>query len=436
MCRGYVLDVVFVEVGVHPDASVVEGLVVLRARQRGQHGEFENVDRKLALDDLHVALDRRGRVARQAHDEAGIGNDAGLLPGLEHFSVFGDAVLVLLHVNQIVRVDAFQPDEGVGAAGAARLDDEVRDLMRQRVDLDQERDLHPIAFAQLDQPIEDRLPVPVAGEIVVGNEEARDALRGILAHDALDVVGVTPAGLAALHVDDGAERALERTAAARIERGKDAVVAPHQALRQVGDGLVLQVRQIVHVVIDRFLPAGLNVLQKRAEMLLGFAGEERDAEVDRLLQLRRQLLQHGNAAGDVKTADRHGHAFGAQAAGDRHRPRELVGLHADQADDPRMPRLLDPRGDPVDGNHRVHLVVGIDLDLDVFAQHLAVGAIRGDGIEARHRIGGNRGLPPLNDVALAVVVRRLDDLDVEFWHRPGPEVAVPASTIAQNQPKK
>ena len=177
MRDGDVLEVVFVEVGVHPDALVEERLVVLRAGQRRQHGEFEHIDRQLALDDLHVALDGGRRVAGQAHDEAGIGDDAGFLPGLEHFPVFGDAVLVLLHVNQIVRIDALQPDEGVVASGARRLRDEVRDQMREHVDLDQEGDAETLFLAQLDQPVEDRLPVLVAGEIVVGDEEARDALR-------------------------------------------------------------------------------------------------------------------------------------------------------------------------------------------------------------------------------------------------------------------
>jgi hypothetical protein len=66
----------------------------------------------------------------------------------------------------------------------ARLLDEVRDLVAQRIDLDDEADDGMLlVFAQLDQPVEDRFPVLVAGEIVVGDEEARDALRDIGAHD-------------------------------------------------------------------------------------------------------------------------------------------------------------------------------------------------------------------------------------------------------------
>ena len=65
---------------------------------------------------------------------------------------------------------------------------EVRDLVAERVDLDGEADVHPLAFAHLYQPVEQRLPVLVAREIVVGDEELVDALRPIEPHQMLDVV--------------------------------------------------------------------------------------------------------------------------------------------------------------------------------------------------------------------------------------------------------
>jgi hypothetical protein len=72
-----------------------------------------------------------------------------------------------------------------------------------------------LVLLELDQPVEEVLPVLVAGHVVVGDEERRDALLVVLAHDRLEVVGGAEPALAALHVDDGAERALERAAAAR-----------------------------------------------------------------------------------------------------------------------------------------------------------------------------------------------------------------------------
>ena len=55
------------------------------------------------------------------------------------------------------------------------------------VDLNQKAGPEPL-LAKFNEPIEDRLPVSVAGEIVVGDEETRNALRRIQAHDLLDVV--------------------------------------------------------------------------------------------------------------------------------------------------------------------------------------------------------------------------------------------------------
>ena len=82
----------------------------------------------------------------------------------------------------------------------------------ERVDLQQEPDPKTLILRKSIQAIEDRLPVAVAGEIVIRNEEARDRLRGVGAHDRLDIVGSSVARLAALNVDDGAEAALERAA--------------------------------------------------------------------------------------------------------------------------------------------------------------------------------------------------------------------------------
>ena len=113
--------------------------------------------------------------------------------------------------------------------------DEARNLVAQRVDLDHQAERNLVDLAQLDQAIEDRLPIPVAREIVVGDEEAGDALRPVRAHDLLDVVGRAAARLAALHVDDRAERTLERAAAPGIEAGVGAGGALDVFARQERD---------------------------------------------------------------------------------------------------------------------------------------------------------------------------------------------------------
>ena len=71
------------------------------------------------------------------------------------------------------------------------------------VDLDDQGHLDTLVLLELDQPVEEVLPMLVAGHVVVGDEERRDALLVVLADDGLEVVGVAEAALAALHVDDG-----------------------------------------------------------------------------------------------------------------------------------------------------------------------------------------------------------------------------------------
>jgi hypothetical protein len=101
------------------------------------------------------------------------------------------------------------------------------------VDLDDQRHLDALVLLELDEPVEELLPVLVAGHVVVGDEERRDALAVVLADDGFEVVGVAEPALAALHVDDGAERALERAAASEVEARLLALVARQRGRRQV-----------------------------------------------------------------------------------------------------------------------------------------------------------------------------------------------------------
>ena len=192
-------------------------VVVLRARQRREDRPFDDIERQFALDDLDVAPDRFRRVGRQAEDVARVGEDALRFPRQQHFAVFGDLVLRLFDRLEIVGIDILETDEHARHAGALALLDEVRDLVAERVDLDHQAERNLVDFAQLDQPIEDRLPLSVAGKIIVGEEEARNAFRPVLADDVLDVVGRARARFAALDIDDGAERTLIRAAAPGIE---------------------------------------------------------------------------------------------------------------------------------------------------------------------------------------------------------------------------
>jgi hypothetical protein len=57
-----------------------------------------------------------------------------------------------------------------------------------RIDLDDQAEVQLFDLAKMDQPIENDLPILVSREIVVGDEEPRDSLDHVGAHDVLDIV--------------------------------------------------------------------------------------------------------------------------------------------------------------------------------------------------------------------------------------------------------
>ena len=95
------------------------------------------------------------------------------------------------------------------------------------------------ALAERDDAVEDGFPVAIAGEVVVGDEERGHALVQVVLQDLLDVVGGAVARLAALDVDDGAEAALEGTAAAGVEAGAGAQVPANVVVGQDRDRFAL-----------------------------------------------------------------------------------------------------------------------------------------------------------------------------------------------------
>ena len=57
-----------------------------------------------------------------------------------------------------------------------------------------------------------------------------------------------------------------------------------------------------------------------------------------------------------------------------------------------------------------------DVDLDIVAEDAALFAVERQAVEHRQRIRRNRGAEPLDDVAVVVVVRRLDENQGESPH--------------------
>ena len=182
-------------------------------------------------------------------------------------------------------------------------------------------------------------------------------------------------------------------------------------LRQDRQGRCRHLGHVVQVIVGGLELPGIDVAQEGGHAPLGLAGEQRDAEIERLFQVRRQLGQHREAAARMEPADHHRDAGGAELAADVERARELVRLHADQADEARLAaHVTDQALDVHDG---VALVERLDRDVDVRAEHLVGGTIGKQPINAGEAVRRDGRAHPLDDVAVHVVMRRLDQNDFE-----------------------
>src|SRR3954454_3351134 len=144
------------------------------------------------------------------------------MPGLQHGAVFGDLILAFACALQGVGVDILEADEHAVYAGSSCHLNEAAHLVSHGVDLSDDIEALSLNLAHFDQAVEDRFPVLIARQVVVGDEEIVHALSDIRAHDIFDVVSVAAARFASLHIDDSAEPAQERTAAAGVEAGAHA----------------------------------------------------------------------------------------------------------------------------------------------------------------------------------------------------------------------
>ena len=165
-----------------------------------------------------------------------------MLPLQQHVPVLGNFILFFPGPNQVAGVDVLEPDEHANHSGPRGLLDEVRKPVAHGIHLDHKPDIQPRLLAQFDQAVENLFPIHIAREVVVRNEEAVHPLRHILADDLLHIVRRPPPRFAALHVDDGAERALKRASAAGIETGEAAAGSPDLRRRKNGNGLPFQRR--------------------------------------------------------------------------------------------------------------------------------------------------------------------------------------------------
>ena len=98
-----------------------------------------------------------------------------------------------------------------------------------------------------------------------------------------------------MHVDDGAEGTLEGAATTGIEAGHAAARAANAVGGEHGQGRSTYAGQIIHEVVQRFESALKGIAKDDFKTAFGFAGEERNTEVHRFLQLGGDVRKHGKA---------------------------------------------------------------------------------------------------------------------------------------------
>jgi hypothetical protein len=125
-----------------------------------------------------------------------------------------------------------ESDKNSSAAGASSLCDEIRNLVTERVDLNSQMNIEVLLGPELNNSVEDRLPVFVAREIVVADEVVAHALPLPGANQLFNVIRASKPGFTALNIDDCAEAATERTSAARVEGTGRTQIAVYVVLRQ------------------------------------------------------------------------------------------------------------------------------------------------------------------------------------------------------------
>src|SRR5215475_1656728 len=211
------------------------------------------------------------------------------MPCLQHRAILGDAVLALARIFERIRIDVLQTDEYAVDTSAGSLLDKTADLVRHRIHLGDDMDFQAFLFAHLDQTIEYCLPGLVTRQIVVGDEELVHALGDVRTHQQFDVVRATGAGLASLNVDDRAEAAEKGAPPSRVEARPHAHRPAHDAYREIRYRLTLQIREVIHEIVQRLELAVIRRAEELLEPSLGLPGKECDTEIHRLLQLGRNL---------------------------------------------------------------------------------------------------------------------------------------------------
>ena len=147
-------------------------------------------------------------------------------------------------------MNILQSDEHISDAGAFGFLDKTRDFVTLGIHLNGGRDIQLFLLPKLDQFVEDRLPILISGEIVVGNEKPFDTLLIARPNQAGDILRTSSPGFLPLDVNDRTEAALEGAAASGIKTGIFTKIIAHLAVGQGGHRGALQGGKVLQEIID------------------------------------------------------------------------------------------------------------------------------------------------------------------------------------------
>src|SRR5580704_8101685 len=115
----------------------------------------------------------------------------------------------------------------------------------------------------------------------------------------------------------------------------------------------------------------------------------------------------------MKPADADRQAGGTERLRQIDGARELVGLDPDEAYQGTTAGLPDAADDPLGPHAPDGLVIGLDADLDLVAKHMPAPGVLGETAQTGERIRRDRRPEPLDRITVVVVMRRLDQHEVE-----------------------
>ena len=122
-------------------------------------------------------------------------------------------------------------------------------------------------------------------------------------------------------------------------------------------------------------------MQQLVQPSLGLTGEQRNAEVHRLLQVRRYIGQHRETAAHMKATDANRNTCSEERPRDVNCARKLIGLNADQADECTTSAGTDLPNDLLGTNSRIRFVPRRDLDLDRIAQRATLCTVQCQSVD-------------------------------------------------------